>query len=219
MQQSELRAVLFDMDGTLTDSEKLWSIALTEVAAELGGEISAATRSAMVGLPMRPSVDLIHAEVGVRRDWRVTASELSERAAEHYQRDMPWRPGAAELLAAVRAAELRTALVTATERPLVNIVLETLGRNNFDVVITGDDVSDGKPHAEPYLTALQALGVPVANAIAVEDSPLGTTSAIAAGLTVLVVPCELPVPPGERRHFVDTLVGLTVDELRLLLRR
>lgn len=212
-----LEAVLFDMDGTLTDSEKLWALALDDVARALGGVISAECRSSMVGWPVRPTIDRIHEELGLRRDWQVTAAELSERAASYYRNELPWRPGAAELLAAVRAAGVPTALVTATDRPLVEMALDTLGRHNFDVVVTGDDVTDGKPHPEPYRKALALLQVPPASAVAVEDSPTGVASAVAAGLTVLVVPCEIPVPPGERRRFAQTLRGLDVDDLRDLL--
>lgn len=205
------------MDGTLTDSEKLWSLALDDIAAALGGVISVECRAAMVGLPVRPAVDRVHAELGLERDWTVTAAELSDRAAYYYQREMPWRPGAAELLAAVRDAGVPTALVTATERPLVELALDTLGRHNFDIVVTGDDVTEGKPDPEPYRRALELLGVDATSAVAVEDSPTGVAAAVAAGLTVLVVPCEVPVPAGGRRRFADTLHGVDVDYLRGLL--
>lgn len=205
------------MDGTLTDSEKLWDLAMDEVAADLGGTISPAARAAMVGLPMQSSVEIIHSEVGIQRKWRLTASDLLDRAAVQYQRHLPLRPGAAELVESVRAAGLRTALVTASDRPLVEIALETLGRHNFDVLISGDDVTHGKPHPQPYEYALARLGIPAHCALAIEDSPHGTASAVAAGLTVLVVPCEIPVSPGERRVFADTLDGLDVAYLRALL--
>ena len=211
---ARLRAVLFDMDGTLTDSEKLWSLALDDVAADFGGVISPACRSSMVGLPVRATVDRMHAELGLEQDWQLTAAALSVRAAHYYQRELPWRPGAAELLAAVRAAGLPTALVTATERPLVEMALETLGRDNFDVVVTGDDVVDGKPDPEPYRRALELLDVDATSAVAVEDSPTGVASAVGAGLVVLVVPCEVPVPAGERRVFLQTLHGVDLDRLR-----
>ncbi len=212
-----LGAVLFDMDGTLTDTEKLWELALDDIAAALGGVISPACRAAMVGLPVRPTVDLVHTELGLRRDWRLTAAELGDRAAHYYRGPLPWRPGAAELLAAVRAAGLPTALVTATDRPLVELALDTLGRHNFDTVVTGDDVRSGKPHPEPYRRALADLQVAPRSAVAVEDSPTGVMSAVAAGLTVLVVPCEISVPAGQRRVFAETLHGLDVADLRGLI--
>ncbi len=211
-----LQAVLFDMDGTLTDSERLWSTALDEVAAELDGAVSTAARAAMVGLPMIPTIELLHRDLGVVRDWTLTRDELWRAVAVHYRHHIVWRPGAARLLAAVRAAGLRTALVTATDRLLVEIALDTLGRHNFDVVVTGDDVTAGKPDPQPYLHALDRLGVAADAALAVEDSAHGTESAAAAGLTVLVVPCEAPVEGGARRVLIASLVDVTVQRLQLM---
>jgi HAD superfamily hydrolase (TIGR01509 family) len=110
------------------------------------------------------------------------------------------------------------ALVTSTERALTEIALDTIGRSRFDVTVCGDEV-DGlnKPQPEPYLKACRLLGVDPAACVAIEDSPTGTASAVAAGCGVLVVPCEVPVEPGERRVFRTSLEGLTVADLTALL--
>lgn len=211
-----LDAVLFDMDGTLTDSEKLWTLALQEVAASHGGVISTPTREQMVGQDMWATIDLLHAELALSVDPVTTADQLTTATLAVFRAGLPWKPGARELLAAVRSAGLRTALVTATHRKLVTVALDTLGADSFDVVVCGDEVNRNKPDPEPYRRALELLGVTADRALAIEDSPAGSTSAAAAGLPVLVVPSEMPVPPAVGLQFADTLVGLRVDDLRAL---
>lgn len=216
MERPLLDAVLFDMDGTLTDSEKLWTLALQDVATHHGGTISTPTRERMVGQDMWTTIDLLHSELGLVVEPSETADRLMAATLAVFRAGLPWKPGARELLSAVRSAGLKTALVTATHRELVTVALETLGLDNFDVVVCGDEVTRNKPDPEPYRRALDLLGVSAARALAIEDSPAGSTAAAAAGLPVLVVPSEMPVPPGERLLFADSLVGLDVASLRTL---
>src|SRR6185503_17658467 len=103
----------------------------------------------------------------------------------------PVRDRARELLAEVRAAGIPTALVTSTGRSLVEVALGTLGRENFDVVVSADDVTAVKPDPTPYVTAADALGVDARHCVAIEDSPSGVASALAAGCTVLAVPHDV----------------------------
>jgi HAD superfamily hydrolase (TIGR01509 family) len=126
---------------------------------------------------------------------------------------VPWRPGARELLAALRTAGVPCALVTMSYQRFVAPILEHLPPETFRVVVTGDVLTNGKPHPEPYLTAAAALGVSAADCVAIEDSSTGVTSAEAAGCQVLVVPNHVTVATGARRIFRDTLVGLSLDDL------
>jgi HAD superfamily hydrolase (TIGR01509 family) len=216
-------AVLWDLDGTLLDSEKLWDIPLYELTEKLGGQLSTATRQAMVGTNVMVTVRLLYAEAGVADP---TAAQLADgaawidrRMAEVFGQGLPWRPGAERALRTVRAAGLPMALVTSTERDLAEIALDTIGRDLFDATVCGDEVGGlNKPHPEPYLKAARLLGVDPAACVAVEDSPTGTASAVAAGCQVLVVPCEVEVEPGERRTFRETLTGLAVADLAALSR-
>jgi HAD superfamily hydrolase (TIGR01509 family) len=214
-------AVLWDLDGTLLDSEKLWDIPLYELTEKLGGELSLATRQAMVGTNVKRTLDLLYAEVGIDSpsDEQLAdgAAWIDRRMAEVFRGSLPWRPGAREALTTVREAGFAMALVTSTERDLTEIALDTIGRALFDTTVCGDEV-DGlnKPLPEPYLRAARRLGVDPAACVAIEDSPTGTESAVAAGCTVLVVPCEVPVAPGERRVFRDSLEDLTVADLTAL---
>jgi HAD superfamily hydrolase (TIGR01509 family) len=211
-------AVLWDLDGTLLDSEKLWDIPLYELTEKLGGELSLPTRQAMVGTNVKRTLDLVYAEVGIDRPTEDQLADgaawIDRRMAEVFRGELPWRPGASDALATVRAAGFPMALVTSTERGLTEIALDTIGRSLFDVTVCGDEV-DGlnKPDPEPYLRAARLLGVDPAGCVAIEDSPTGVASAVAAGCTVLVVPCEVAVEPGERRVFRDSLEGLTVADL------
>lgn len=214
-------AVLFDMDGTLVDSEKLWGIALGDYATYRGGELSEATRAAMVGSNMSTSMRMLLTDLGLgTSDAEVSAAAdwVEARSGELFRRGLPWRPGAQEVLTGVRALGVPTALVTSTIRSLAEIALDTLGRDSFDATVCGDEVGGrNKPDPEPYLRATRLLGVDPARCIAVEDSPTGVAAAVAAGCTVLAVPCEVPLEPGERRIVRESLEGLDVRALGSLL--
>jgi HAD superfamily hydrolase (TIGR01509 family) len=209
-----LQAVLFDMDGTLTDSERLWTIALDRVAEFHGGALSAAAREAMVGQDMWATIDLMHRELGIDIEPAATAKLLTDHTRDIFREGLPFKDGASALLAAVKASGLRTALVTATYRELVTIALDTLGQNNFDVIVCGDEVTRNKPDPEPYQRALELLDLPADAALVIEDSVTGSRSAATAGIGVLVVPSETPVPPAPGLAFADTLVGVDVADLR-----
>ncbi|PRY33613.1 HAD superfamily hydrolase (TIGR01509 family) [Pseudosporangium ferrugineum] len=197
------------MDGTLVDSEKVWDVALHELAAHAGGTLSESARLAMIGSSMATSMRILREDLGQPdRDEPADVEWLERRVEELFAEGLVWRPGAMELLRAVRAAGLPTALVTSTGRRLVEVALETLGRENFDVVVCGDEVSAPKPDPAPYRRAAELLGVPVDECVAIEDSPTGMASAVASGAAVLAVPAELELPPTDGVHLRDTLVGV-----------
>ncbi|MFK3985266.1 HAD family hydrolase [Micromonospora sp. NPDC050397] len=213
-------AVLFDMDGTLVDSEKIWGIALHELAAHYGGTLSEPARRAMIGSSMASSMEIMHTDLGQEwRDAAYGAAWLEKRVAELFVDGLPWRPGALGLLQLVRAAGIPTALVTSTGRQLVEIALETLGRDSFDVVVCGDEVSAAKPDPEPYLTAARMLGVPIERCVAIEDSRAGVASAVAAGAAVLAVPSEVPLDEVEGIHLLESLTGADLTLLSRVVAR
>ncbi len=217
-----LAAVLWDMDGTLVDSEKLWDVALYEAVETLGGTLTEEQRLSLVGSNMddtaafllevcaKPVTPDSVAEMG---DW------IRKRTANLFDGALPWRPGARELLELLRAEGVPMALVTSTERSLTELALNTIGREYFAATVCGDEV-DGlnKPDAKPYRLAAELLKVQASRCVAIEDSPPGAASAAAAGCTVLVIPNDVDVPPGERRVFRSSLVGLDVPGLTGLLR-
>ncbi|PXY35665.1 HAD family hydrolase [Prauserella flavalba] len=205
-------AVLWDMDGTLVDSEKLWDVALYEAASWLGGDLTTEQRASLVGSNMDTTTRFLLSVAGREVTPEAVgevAQWIRERTATLFADELPWRPGAREALAAISSAGIPCALVTSTERALTELALNTIGREFFTVTVCGDEVGGlNKPHPEPYLRAARLLDLDPESCVAVEDSPVGTESAVAAGCTVLVVPNDVPVEPGVRRTFRSSLVGL-----------
>jgi len=118
----------------------------------------------------------------------------------------------AELLAEVAAAGVPYALVTSSERPVMEAVLDQLDVA-FPVTVCGDDVSKSKPDPEPYLLAAAKLGADPRHCVAIEDSPNGVASAAAAGCLTIAVPSMVPIPAAERRLVVASLTELSLDRL------
>jgi HAD superfamily hydrolase (TIGR01509 family) len=219
-----LRAVLFDMDGTLVETEQLWGEAMFELAARLGGRMSDEARQRTVGTSMRTSMQVLYADLGIRRtdaELRADAAWVEDRTAELMAGGIAWRPGAADLLRSVRADGLATALVTTTPRALADIVLgsirESLGADPFDLTVCGDEVPARKPDPAPYLQAMAALGVEPAECVVIEDSQAGVSAGLAAGATVLGVPSLQPLEQAPGLTLRDGLVGVGPAELAALL--
>jgi len=210
-------AVLCDMDGTLVDSEKLWTISLHDTARWLGGALSPAAREAVVGGDMPRTLATLFDDLGLPHDAeRMAAAErfLNDRTAELFAGGLSWRPGAQEALRLLDHLGWPTALVTNTERALTEAALDSIGREHFAVSVCADEVPFGKPDPDLYLRAAELLGVAPARCLAIEDSPSGALAAERAGAAVLVVPCDVPVPAGPGRVLRPSLVGLTRADLQ-----
>jgi HAD superfamily hydrolase (TIGR01509 family) len=158
----------------------------------------------------------MRATMGIDRTPMEIVEELLDGVVARVKQDVPWRPGARELLARLRELEVPCALVTMSWRRFAEPVIDALPAGSFAAVVCGDEVSHGKPHPEPYLRAAELVGFAAADTVAIEDSPTGTTSAVAAGCQVLVVPSHVAVPPGERRVLRTSLVGLEPHDLATL---
>lgn len=206
-------AVLWDMDGTLVDTEPYWMATEEAIAEEHGGTWTHADAMQLVGNELIVSGEYIKAKLGLAQSAEEVVEMLLDGVVDQVRHAVPWCPGARELLLALHDAGVPCALVTMSYQRFVAPILEHLPPETFRVIVTGDMVDNGKPHPEPYLTAAAALGVDAADCVAIEDSPTGATSAAAAGCRVLVVPNHVPVPPGPGRVFRETLEGITPAEL------
>jgi HAD superfamily hydrolase (TIGR01509 family) len=205
------------MDGTILDSEKLWDIALSDLAAHLSRSLSGSLRRSLIGGSAANTMRTLFRAWDLEPSPTRTAEVqrwLDRRVVQLYAEPIPWRPGAKDALGLVRAGGLATALVTNTKRSLTEYGLEAIGREYFDLSVCGDEVAQGKPKPDVYLRAVELLGFAPNECVAIEDSPTGAAAAQAAGCGVVVVPCEIAVPPAPGRVFRATLEGLSLTDLR-----
>jgi HAD superfamily hydrolase (TIGR01509 family) len=213
-----LQAVLWDMDGTLVDTEPVWARVQIDLLSSLGATWTVEDAMRLVGSDL---ADAVQVWMGALPEGVISAEELADRmfgeVVRSLKEDVVLRPGALELLQALRAAGVPCALVSASYRVMIDAVLSHLGPDLFDVVVAGDEVRNGKPHPEPYLTAAQELDVDPADCVVIEDSPGGTASGTAAGAFVVAVPQWVTIPEAPRRLVLESLAGVTPDMLRELL--
>ncbi|MBG0816816.1 HAD family phosphatase [Planomonospora sp. ID82291] len=209
-------AVLFDMDGLLVDSEKVWFQVETEVMGRLGGAWGPQDQEHLVGGSMPATVAYMLKVSGSPADPADVAAWMLEGMIGRLSGGVELMPGAADLLAAVRRAGLPAALVTSSSRKIADACLQSIGGHHFDQVVTCDDVERTKPDPEPYLTAARLLGADPARCVALEDSPNGVTAATAAGCRVVAVPSVLPIPHAPGRLVVASLREVDVEVLRAL---
>jgi HAD superfamily hydrolase (TIGR01509 family) len=207
------RAVLWDMDGTLVDTEPYWMDCEFALAEKYGGTWSQEHALAVVGGDLIESATYMREHMGIDLTPRKIVDELLDGVVLRVEHEIPWRPGARELLDALREQGVPCALVTMSWRRFVEPVIRALPEGSFAAVVCGDEVAHGKPHPEPYLRAADLVGLPPGETLAIEDSPTGAASAEAAGCQVLVVPSHVAVPPGERRVVRDSLEGLEPRDL------
>ncbi|WP_264176757.1 HAD family hydrolase [Agilicoccus flavus] len=206
-------AVLWDMDGTLVDTEPYWIEQEHRLVERFGGTWTEADAHSLVGNPLLVSAEYIRAHTPVTLTPLEIVDELQSGVIAALSRRLPWRPGARELLAELGDLGVPCALVTMSWRPMVDALVATLPDGVFAAIVTGDEVTRGKPDPEPYLTAAAALGVDIGDCVAIEDSSTGSASALAAGARTIVVPHVVAVPPADGLFHRKTLEGLRARDL------
>jgi HAD superfamily hydrolase (TIGR01509 family) len=207
-------AVLFDMDGTLVDSEHYWLSSEQELAASAGKLWTEQDGINMIGMSLYDSSRLIKQKLELEIPAEEIIDRLTNSVISKLETSLPWRPGAEALLREIRSAGIPTALVTMSMRRNADAVVSRMGFDAFDLVIAGDEVTHGKPHPEPYLKAAEKLGVDIADCIAFEDSISGLHSAEASGAIAIGVPNLVQIPSNPNRILWPTMQGVTVSDLK-----
>ncbi|ATZ28455.1 HAD family hydrolase [Streptomyces lavendulae] len=209
-------AVLFDMDGTLVDTEVLWWETTERTAERLGHRLGPADAPEVVGRAV-PDTAAHLVRVAGRGEPAEVAAELTEGFFRRVCAGAPLRPGAQRLLTALEAEGIPFALVSASPRVVVDqVVGGALAHVPFAFTLSADDTVRTKPHPEPYRAAAARLGLAPERCVAVEDSPDGAASAEAAGCALLVVPSLLDVPRSAARTFAASLEEVTPELLRAM---
>lgn len=206
-------AVLWDMDGTLVDTEPYWMDAETRLVESFGGTWTHEDALQLVGNGLIDSAGILQ-RYGVAMEADDIVQRLTDEVAARLRNDgVPFRPGARELLAELRANGIRTALVTMSMKRMALDVVSLIDFTAFDLVIGGDEVARPKPFPDPYLQAAATLGVDIADTVVIEDSLTGVRAGHASGAVTLGVPHIVPLDDTPAHELWPTLEGRTAADI------
>lgn len=210
---SRLAAVLWDMDGTLIDSEPIWIAQQFALAEQHGGTWSHEQGLALVGADMHDTAVAMQA-AGVEMEAAELVAALERGVIDSLRDEVPWRPGVRELLADLVREGIPCAIATTSSHEMAALVAAAAPDGAISVVVGSEDVARTKPSPEPYLRAAELLGVSAADCVAVEDSPNGLAAAMASGATTIAVPNDAVLPESGAFLLWPTLAGRSVEDLR-----
>jgi HAD superfamily hydrolase (TIGR01509 family) len=212
------KAVLWDMDGTLVDSEPYWLLSESALAEDYGKVWTQENGNELIGRSLYDSSAILKDRFDIKDlSAQQIVDRLTDSVLSKLQHSLPWRPGALELLMELKQAGVKTALVTMSMRRMALAVAEAIPFQAFDVVVAGDDVTHGKPHPEPYQKAAALLGFEPAECVAIEDSVTGLRSAEAAGCLPLGIVNLMPLEQTGTRVIRHSLTEMNLDALRGLM--
>ena len=212
-QEPVLQAVLFDMDGTLINSEPYWLIAETELMLRYEHIWTDADQSYCIGGPL-PKVGAYMSNLAKgAEDALFFETELIRLVADQFKNGLEFMPGARELVEDLSTRGIPLALVSASPRLLVDSAIELLPPGTFTTSVSSQDVAISKPNPESYLKAADYLRVDITRCIVLEDSKTGIDAGLASGAVVIGIPHIITYPPSPRLHIRRDLVGLHLKDL------
>src|SRR5256714_2768132 len=206
-----VRAVIFDLDGVLIDSEERWARAKEALVRETGGRWKPEASRAMLGMSSPEWSRYLHDELGVPLDPEEINAAVVQRMLEDYRRDLPLIEGARDAVLRL-AARWPLGLASSSNREVIDVVLEGAGlADAFAATVSSEEVARGKPAPDVYLEAAARLGVAPTNAAAIEDSTNGLLAARAAGMAVVAIPNPAFPPSEEALAAADVVLDSIVE--------
>jgi HAD superfamily hydrolase (TIGR01509 family) len=208
-----MSAILFDMDGTLIDSEPLWLEAEIEIMEELGCNWDQQDHINCLGGPIDKTENYMQDRSNNIKPFGYFTKKLDDVMEQKLSTKLDLIPNALEIINECKRSELKIALVTASSGRLMRAVLKRFPVGIFDTVVSYDDVERSKPDPEPYLLAAKTLGVDITNCVVLEDSLTGVQSGLSAGAQVIGIPHLVKMPSNPNLRVVESLSEINMDRL------
>ena len=208
-----MSAILFDMDGTLIDSEPLWLKAEIEVMAEVGCHWDEQDQINCLGGPAERTERYMQERSQNIKPYGYFINRLHEVMRARITNELDLIPNALSLLKECKDAGIKTALVTASSRDLMTIVLKRFPIGTFDVVVSGDDVEKSKPDPAPYLLAAKQLSVDISKCLVLEDSLTGVQSGLSSGAKVIGIPHLVQMSEHPNLRVISSLDEITLNDI------
>jgi HAD superfamily hydrolase (TIGR01509 family) len=207
-----IRAVVFDLDGVIVDSEQVWDAAREALARERGGRWHEQAQQDMMGMSSVEWSRYMHDVIGLKDPPEEISAEVVRRLEDTYRKELPLIDGATEAVARL-ADRWPLGVASSSNRPIIDLVLELSGLDRFfRATVSSEEVPRGKPSPDVYIEAARRLGSDPKETAAIEDSRNGILSAKAAGMRVIAIP-NRRFPPGEEALAEAEVVLGSISEL------
>ena len=209
-------AIFFDMDGLMVDSEPEWLQSEIDVTAPYGYTWLEEDQIACLGGPLSRVGQYMFDKCGQQESPEFFTQSLIDTQAAKMRGNTPTMPGAVELVRELQSHGVKTALVSASPRNIVDAVLDNLGHDLFPFSISSDDVVNTKPHPDGYLKAAAISESDISNCLIFEDSLTGMKAATSSGAYLIAVPHLVTIDESARVRVIKSLVQLDYNKIHEL---
>ncbi len=207
------KAVFFDMDGTLIDSEPLWLENEIKLMAQFDYEWTIEDQKHCIGGPIQKTANYMVSKAKSENDPQFFIEALISMVSTDFESRLTFMPGALELLKEISELGIKLALVSASPRQMLEATHRVLEGKYFELLVSSDDVQKAKPDPECYRKAAEFFGVDISDCLVLEDSATGVASGRASGARVVAIPHLVSVESDERVVIINSLLGITAKEL------